>query len=146
MGISALKSPEDKLVKAGLLLDVYGDLLTKRQRTFMRLHFDEDLSFSDIAREYEITRQAVHDSVKHAFRTLTELESALGLVEKATAASESQPHIGGRQLVERLEGLRRRVGAECEFEKTSWVVEELTDLIRLLHGESGNAAKDELAS
>jgi uncharacterized protein len=126
------KDPERQLVQAGLLLDVYGDLLTERQRTFMRLHFEEDLSFSDIAREHQITRQAVHDSVKHAMGTLRTLEQTLGLVEKNQTATET--HVGGQQLIGRLAGLRDRIDNECRCDHTASILAELNGLIALLKG------------
>lgn len=129
-----LDAPEEKLLEAGLLFDTYGELLTERQRTFTRLHFEEDLSFSDIAREYSITRQAVHDSVKHALRTLAELENALGIVAKSMAESK-ESHIGGRQLIERLENLSVRVRAEVAADKAVWIVKELQSLVVLLGGQ-----------
>jgi predicted DNA-binding protein YlxM (UPF0122 family) len=136
------KDPEVKLVESAMLLDVYGSLLTERQRTFMRLHFEEDLSFSQIAREFSISRQAVHDSVKHALDTLMSLESALHLVERSKASHESPeggPHLGGRQLVERLERLLGRV-VEVENacgEKGAGLADEVRSLIGLLRGNGG---------
>ena len=61
------------------LLDLYGALLTDRQRDFVRLHYAEDLSFGEIAREHGVSRQAVHDAVKHAEASLLEYDAKLGL-------------------------------------------------------------------
>ncbi|MBI1293101.1 DNA-binding protein [bacterium] len=58
-------------------MDLYGPLLTDRQRDFVRMHFEEDLSFGEIAREHGISRQAVHDAVKHAEKSLEEYEAKL---------------------------------------------------------------------
>jgi predicted DNA-binding protein YlxM (UPF0122 family) len=130
------RAPEIKLLEAGQLMDTYGGLLTERQRRFMRLHFENDLSFSEIAREFGVSRQAVHDSVKHAVHTLRQIEGTLGLVEKAGAASPEHTtgHIGGRQLIERLEGLRERVRETPEAERLTWLTGELDELIALLRG------------
>lgn len=131
------KEPENKLLEASQLLDFYGRLLTERQRRFMSLHFEEDLSFSEIAREYSISRQAVHDSVKHAIQTLENIEEALGLVAKAREEAEApcDGFIGGRQLLQRLRDLRdqvrRRQGKQGE-----WVARELEHLLELLEGRS----------
>jgi predicted DNA-binding protein YlxM (UPF0122 family) len=72
--------PLDKVVRIGQLMDLYGGLLTERQRTFVQLHFEEDLSFGEVGRMYEVSRQAVHDAVKHAERSLEEYEKKLGLL------------------------------------------------------------------
>ena len=130
--------PEDKLLQATLLLDTYGSLLTERQRTFARLHFEEDLSFSGIAREFGITRQAVHDSVRHALHTLEGFEKALGLVTKAREAG-AQARIGGRQLIERLEWIRERVRTAEPGTSCAWVAGELDELIDLLRGGEKNS-------
>ena len=129
------KDPETLLLEAGQLLDTYGGLLTERQRQFMRLHFEEDLSFSEIAREFGISRQAVHDAVKHAVQTLKTLESNLRLVEKGRdELGTGEGHIGGRQLIERLTRLRRRAEGEADLADYPWLFEELDALISLLEG------------
>lgn len=131
------RDPENNLVEAGLLMDTYGALLTERQRHFMRLHYEEDLSFSEIAREYDISRQAVHDSVKHATEALLHFEEALHLVEKGKASGAADARIGGRQLIERLDTLRRRVQRENTIFDPMWIVRELSSLIALLQGVEG---------
>lgn len=132
------KAPEIQLLEASQLLDAYGGLLTDRQRDFMRLHFEQDLSFSEIAREYDISRQAVHDAVRHAVQTLQELENHLHLVRKANAehdVSEAHAHLGGRQLIERLKSLKRRVTESKVPAPPRWIGQELEELIRLLEGK-----------
>ena len=42
-----------------LLFDYYGDLLTERQKMCFDLHYNQDLSLGEIARELSISRQAV---------------------------------------------------------------------------------------
>jgi predicted DNA-binding protein YlxM (UPF0122 family) len=69
----------DRAVRLVQLMDLYGALLTDRQRKFMELHFEEDLSFGEIAREFEVSRQAVHDAVKHAEAALENYDAKLGL-------------------------------------------------------------------
>lgn len=59
------------------LMDLYGPLLTERQRAFVLQHYEEDLSFGEIAREHGISRQAVHDAVKHAEKSLEDYEAKL---------------------------------------------------------------------
>ena len=72
----------DDIARASLLYDFYGALLTDRQRDVMALYHEENLSLSEIAQEYDISRQAVHDTLKKAEQALTEYEKKLGLVEK----------------------------------------------------------------
>jgi len=72
----------DKIAEVSLLYDFYGQLLTERQREVMRLYHEENYSLSEIAKEYDISRQGVHDTLKKAERALHEYEEKLGLVEK----------------------------------------------------------------
>ncbi|GEM_PF-498085 len=69
-------------IRIGLLVDLYGNLLTERQRKFVLLHFNQDQSFGEIAQVFGVSRQAVHDAVKHAERSLEEYEAKLRLLER----------------------------------------------------------------
>ena len=61
------------------LLDLYGELLTDKQRDMLELYYNDDLSLAEIAEHYEISRQGVHDSIKRGEETLNEYERVLGL-------------------------------------------------------------------
>ena len=65
-----------------MLLDFYGALLTDKQHEMMRLRVEEDLSLSEIADGFGVSRQAVHDALRKAEKTLTDMEDKLHLVEK----------------------------------------------------------------
>lgn len=65
-----------------MLLDFYGDLLTEKQRDIMQLYYYEDLSLSEIAENESISRQGVHDAIKHAEQYLDEFEEKVGFVRK----------------------------------------------------------------
>ena len=65
-----------------MLFDFYGELLTERQKEFYELYYDEDLSLSEIAENYGISRQGVRDAIKRAENQLFEMESRLGLAKK----------------------------------------------------------------
>ena len=53
----------DKNVKIGMLLDIYGELLTDKQKDILDLYYNNNLSLAEIAEEVGITRQAVRDSI-----------------------------------------------------------------------------------
>lgn len=72
----------DKIAEVSLLYDFYGQLLTNRQRDAMQLYHEENLSLSEIAHEFSISRQGVHDALKNAEKALYEYEQKLGLVGK----------------------------------------------------------------
>ena len=72
----------ESIEKISLLYDFYGRLLTEKQRQVMELYHEENLSLAEIAEEFGISRQGVHDSLKKAEHLLTEYEDKLGLVAK----------------------------------------------------------------
>ena len=72
----------DDVIQTSLLYDFYGSLLTDRQREVMELYYGENLSLSEIAAEFSISRQGVHDMIKRCNKTLEEYEQKLHLVEK----------------------------------------------------------------
>lgn len=72
----------DDIAQVSLLYDFYGQLLTKRQQQVMELYYEENFSLSEIAAEFSISRQGVHDTLKNAEKALRNYEEKLGLVEK----------------------------------------------------------------
>ena len=64
------------------LLDFYGNVLTEKQRDMMQQYYNMDLSLSEIADNFGITRQGVRDSIKRGENILTELEEQVGFAEK----------------------------------------------------------------
>jgi predicted DNA-binding protein YlxM (UPF0122 family) len=63
------------------LYHIYGDLLSERQKRFIELYYDDNLTLSEIAEQYDISRQAVHDAIKHGREGLLRFETTLGLYE-----------------------------------------------------------------
>ena len=71
-----------KDLKFAALLDIYGDVLTEKQRDVLDLYYNEDLSLSEIASNDEISRQGVRDSIKRAEAQMIEMEDRLGLARR----------------------------------------------------------------
>lgn len=72
----------DEITQASLLYDFYGQLLPRRQKEVMELYHEENLTLSEIADEFSISRQGVHDALKNAEKALKGYEDKLGLVAK----------------------------------------------------------------
>ncbi|MBE3586493.1 MULTISPECIES: YlxM family DNA-binding protein [Desulfofundulus] len=72
----------EKLAWMNLLYDFYGQLLTQRQQKFVELYYAHDFSLGEIAEQFGVSRQAVHDVLKRAEHILTRYEEKLGLVAK----------------------------------------------------------------
>ncbi|MBR5128527.1 MAG: YlxM family DNA-binding protein [Firmicutes bacterium] len=79
----------DEIAKASLLYDFYGALLTEKQRQVMALYHEENLSLSEIAGEFNISRQAVHDTLKKAELALEDYENKLNLIDKLVKTEEA---------------------------------------------------------
>ncbi|MBR0326145.1 MAG: YlxM family DNA-binding protein [Selenomonadales bacterium] len=72
----------DKVLKIASLIDFYGALLTDKQRRCLELHYLEDWSLAEIAGEFEVSRQAVHDILRRSEQLLVSYEERLGLIER----------------------------------------------------------------
>lgn len=106
----------EEIARISLLYDFYGQLLTKRQKEVMDLYHGENLSLSEIAEEFSISRQGVHDSLKNAEKALVEYEAKLGLVakfQKTRQAIEKIDKVIDEMIEDNTEnnGLTRRLGA-----------------------------------
>ena len=64
------------------LLDFYGEVLTEKQKEIMQQYFNMDLSLSEVADNFNISRQGVRDSIKRSESTLLDLEKKIGFAEK----------------------------------------------------------------
>ena len=65
-----------------MLYDFYGEVLTDRQKEFFDLYYNEDLSLSEIAENYGISRQGVRDVIVRAEAAMTELEEKTGIIRR----------------------------------------------------------------
>lgn len=72
----------ERIALISLLYDFYGQLLTDKQQKFVDLYFGHDLSLGEIAENFGVSRQAVHDTLKRAEYVLNDYEQKLGLVGK----------------------------------------------------------------
>lgn len=78
---------KDTKLEISMLCDIYGSLLSEKQRESVTLYCDEDFSLSEIAENAGISRQGVRDQIKHAEAQLALYEEKLGLLEKYTSVS-----------------------------------------------------------
>ncbi len=72
----------EKDVHCNLLLDFYGNLLTKKQREIMELYVEFDTGLSEIASMMNASRQSVYESIKVSENLLENFEEKLGCVKK----------------------------------------------------------------
>lgn len=77
-----------KNLEISYLLDFYGDVLTDKQRDVMEQYYNDDLSLSEIADNFGITRQGVRDAIKRGEGTVLELEDKVGFARRYRAVQE----------------------------------------------------------
>ena len=81
-----------------LLIDMYGELLTEKQQTYLEMYYEEDLSLAEIADILDVSRNAVHDQIKRAILALESYENKLGLIHK---------HQERLELIKRIEDTQK---------------------------------------
>lgn len=74
--------PLDRRIRYGLLLDVYGSLITEKQRLACEMVLMQDLSLSEAAGALKVSRQGVHDLITRAKENMENAEKALGLLQR----------------------------------------------------------------
>ena len=72
----------EKKVEISILLEIYGNLLTEKQKEYMNYYYNDDLSLSEIAENDGITRQAVMRILQKSSKKLQEYEQKLQIMEK----------------------------------------------------------------
>lgn len=107
----------EKIVEQSLLYDFYGELLTEHQKKIYEDAIFGDLSLGEIAEEYGISRQGVHDLIKRCNHTLQGYEDKLHLIQRFASV---------KIKVEEMNAL-------AENDKLSR--EELTELIKQVAGQ-----------
>ena len=70
------------------LYDLYGGLLTEKQREYFEDYYFNNMSFSEMADDYDVSRNAVFKQVHIVTDKLNESESILHLKEKRDKLDE----------------------------------------------------------
>jgi len=76
-----------------MLFDFYGVLLTEKQKELFEQHYQFDLSLGEIAENFNVSRQAVHDLLRRTIIQLNNYEQRLQLMDK---------YIERQQLLDKL--------------------------------------------
>jgi len=92
---------EDRF-KISILIDLYGVLLTEKQKDILILYYNDDLSLAEIAEITSTSRQAVFDIIKRCHKMLLEYESKLNLLE-----NENKNEIFKNNLLNMIDSLSK---------------------------------------
>ena len=112
-----------------MLVDIYGAMLTEKQRDFLSLYYDEDLSLAEIAANEGITRQGVRDAIKRAEAQLLDMEEKLGfekrLRENLKKIDEVKQVVADIRKYNSFHGMSRELGSKAD--KIEELLSQLTE-------------------
>ncbi|MGI8905684.1 MAG: hypothetical protein ACR2IE_04250 [Candidatus Sumerlaeaceae bacterium] len=131
--------PEER-AKLRDLLERFGSLLTDRQTAMVRGYAVDNQSFSEIARQQGVSRQAVHEAVRAAERVLTEYESKLGHL--ATPPAGTNFAMGAadlNQVFSKLESLKMKIARTGIIYSVDWIRREIDSVMDLLADQQREA-------
>lgn len=112
----------NKVLRIAALYDFYGALLTDKQKQCLEMHYLNDLSLSEIADEFMVSRQAVHDILRRAEQTLEEYETKLGLVGRYNEEQKTT-----QQAYELINSLPPNIRQIAELEQAVQLLQKLLD-------------------
>ena len=110
----------DKKIEISMLCQIYGKLLTEKQFDYINDYYNNDLSLSELAENYNITRQAARDNIKKGENKLFEYEEKLQIM-KATLRNEKkiedileqitkiQKNYSDKQIAKILENVKKQL-------------------------------------
>ena len=106
----------DKKIEISMLWQIYGALLTEKQKEYIDYYYNEDLSLAEIAQNDGITRQGVRDIIKKGEKKLFEYEEKL-LFMKKTMNQEKQ--------IENILAQLNKIHEDSSHEKVNNILEEV---------------------
>lgn len=80
------------------LYDIYGELLTEKQKTYFDYYYLKDYSLSEIADLLEVSRNAVHMQLKHVVSHLEHYEDTLGILKQKEKLQKLIKRISAKAL------------------------------------------------
>ena len=121
------------------LMERYGSLLTEKQASMVRAYAVDGLSFSDVARQSGVSRQAVHESVRSAERILSDYDNKLKHLAIENPDGDrpggpaAAPDIG--QVVSKLESLKMKIARTGIIYSVDWIRKEIDLVMGMLDTE-----------
>ena len=95
----------DDVIYYNELYDLYGKLLTDKQREYFEDYYFNNLSFSELAENYNVSINAVFKQLKITKEKLLEFDNALKLYEKKKKIIDLIDCIQDKDIKEKLEDL-----------------------------------------
>ena len=79
--------------EVALLFDYYGGMLTDKQKEYLDMRYNQDMSLSEIAEELGISRQGVHDNLNRTEALLRNMEAKTGCVRRYLQSRDAMQSI-----------------------------------------------------
>ncbi len=95
----------DRVVYLNILYDCYKDLFTEKQQLYFESYYWENLSLSEIATNYHVSRNAVHNQLKIMEEKLEDLENKLGYNEKKKMVIKLLDGKVDEEILEKIKGI-----------------------------------------
>lgn len=95
----------DEVVYYNSLYDLYGSLLTDKQKEYFEDYYFHNMSFSEMADDYSVSRNAAFKQVHIVMEKLDEYEEKLKLYEKKNTLLELANIIDNKEVKEKLENI-----------------------------------------
>ena len=92
-----------EIARKALLFDFYGELLTEHQKKVYEDAVNNDFSLSELAEEYGVSRQGIHDLLKRCDAILEGYEEKMKLIERFGELKKTAESLKGD--LEELKGL-----------------------------------------
>ncbi len=103
------------------LLDFYGDAIAQKHREILSQYYEEDLSLSEIAANFGISRQGARHLIKKGEEQLLFFEETLGLAKQHKDATRNY-----KELCELVSLLRREIEQAEDNEKMMQLLSGVT--------------------
>ena len=113
----------EEFLQQTLLYDFYGELLTEHQRKVYEEVVLNDLSYSEAAEMFGVSRQGVHELVKRCNKILSEYESKLHLVERFVQIRDTVKQI--QKMASQIDFIDKETLASGVRELSGKILEEL---------------------
>ncbi len=113
----------EQFLQQTLLYDFYGELLTEHQQRVYEEVVLNDISYSEAAEEFGVSRQGVHELVKRCNRILESYESKLHLVERFVLIRENVRQI--QTLASQVDSIDKDALAAGVRELSGKILDEL---------------------
>ena len=95
----------DEVVYFNELYDLYGELLTEKQREYFEEYYFNNMSYGEMAEDFDVSRNAAFKQVHIVTDKLIEYEEKLHLLDKKSKMLELIEKIDDKKIKEELEKL-----------------------------------------